>query len=169
MYSVFFQGICMHTLVTLALWRISLIWAGNFSLALDFPFKYWPLRPSTLCWAGLSIMYRTTWYNISTYGCSMTMMMVMGNLLGIMKEIKASSVILLQIHVVMVHPGTHLTCEKSWVPVQNQWVPVKKKKKEKRVQNWKCLVHYVTRQLVWRHTPKLCIAVYWNWNIVLLF
>ena len=26
----------------------------------------------------------------------------------------------------MVHPVTHLT-EKSWVPVQNQWVPVKKK------------------------------------------
>ena len=53
-----------------SLWRISLIWAGNFSLALDFPFKYWPLRPSTLCWAGLSILYCTTWYNISTYGCS---------------------------------------------------------------------------------------------------
>ena len=125
LYSVFFQGICMHTLVTLALWRISLIWAGNFSLALDFPFKYWPLRSSTLCWVGLSILCCTTWYNISTYGCSMTMMMVMGNLL---EEILASSVILLQIHVVMVHPGTHLTCEKSWVPVQNQWVPVKKKK-----------------------------------------
>ena len=30
----------------------------------------------------------------------MTMMMVMGNLLGIMEEILASSVILLQIHVV---------------------------------------------------------------------
>ena len=42
-----------------------------------------------------------------------TMMMVMGNLLGIMEEILASSVILLQIHIVMVHPGTHLTCEKS--------------------------------------------------------
>ena len=109
-------------------WRISLIWAGNFCLALDFPFKYWPLRPSTLCWVGLSILYCTTWYNISTYGCSMTMMMVMGNLLGIMKEIKASSVILLQVHIVMVRPGTHLTCEKSWVPVQNQPVPVKKKK-----------------------------------------
>ena len=40
----------------------------------------------------------------------MTMMMVIGNLL---EEILASSVILLQIHVVMVHPGTHLTCEKS--------------------------------------------------------
>ena len=117
-------------------WRISLIWAGNFSLALDFPFKYWPLRPSTLCLAGLSILYRTTWYNISTIcGCSTTMMMVMGNLLGIMKEIKASSVILLQVHIVMVHPGTHLTCEKSWVPVQNQWVPVKKKKNESKIEN----------------------------------
>ena len=63
------------------------------------------------------------------------MMMVMGNLLGIMKEILASSVILLQIHVVMVRPGTHLTCEKSWVPVQNQWVPVKKKKKKKKKKN----------------------------------
>ena len=42
----------------------------------------------------------------------MTMMMVMGNLLGIMKEIKASSVILLQVQIVMVRPGTHLTCEK---------------------------------------------------------
>ena len=42
-----------------------------------------------------------------------TMMMVMGNLLGIMEEILASSVILLQIHVVMVHPGTHLTWEQS--------------------------------------------------------
>ena len=66
-----------------------------------------------------------------------TMMMVMGNLLGIMEEILASSVILLQIHVVKVHPGTHLTCEKSWVPVQNQWVPVKKKKKksESKIEN----------------------------------
>ena len=60
------------------------------------------------------------------------MMMVMGNLL---EEILASSVILLQIHVVMVHPGTHLTCEKSWVPVQNQWVPVKKKKNESKIEN----------------------------------
>ena len=64
------------------------------------------------------------------------MMMVMGNLLGIMKEIKASSVILLQVRIVMVRPGTHLTCEKSWVPVQNQSVPVKKKKKnESKIEN----------------------------------
>ena len=162
-YSVFFHGMCI--LLLHSPWRISLIWAGNFCLALDFPFKYWPLRPSTLCWAGLSILYCTTWYNISTYGCSMTMMMVMGNLLGIMKEILASSVILLQIHVVMVHPGTHLTCEKSWVPVQNQWVPVKKKKG---VQHWKCLGLYVTRQLMCRHTPKLFITsiLKFYWNIV---
>ena len=39
-------------------------------------------------------------------------------------------------------------CEKSWVPVQNQWVPVKK-----------CLSLYATRQLIWRQTPKLCITV----------
>ena len=54
----------MHAYSLHSLWRISLIWAGNFSLALDFPFKYWPLRPSTLCWADLSILYCTTWYNI---------------------------------------------------------------------------------------------------------
>ena len=35
----------------------------------------------------------------------------------------------------MVHPGTHLTCEKSWVPVHNQWVPVKKKKNESKIEN----------------------------------
>ena len=131
---MFFHGMCI--LLLHSSWRISLILAGNFSLALDFPFEYWPLRPSTLCLAGLSILYRTTWYNISTIcGCSTTMMMVMDNLLGIMKEIKASSVILLQVHIVMVHPGTHLTCEKSWVPVQNQWVPVKKKKNESKIEN----------------------------------
>lgn len=38
-------------------------------------------------------------------------MMVMGNLLGIMEGISASSVILLQIHVLIVRPGTHLTCK----------------------------------------------------------
>ena len=61
-YSVFFQGICI--LLLHSPWRISLIWVGNFSLAFDFPFKYWPLRPSALCWAGLSILYCTTWCNI---------------------------------------------------------------------------------------------------------
>ena len=57
------------------------------------------------------------------------------------------------------------SCETSRVPVQNQWVPVKKK----RVRNWKCLGLYVTRQLMWSQTPKLCITVYWNLNAVLLF
>ena len=42
------------------------------------------------------------------------------------------------------------SCEKSRVPVQNQWVPVKKK----RVRNWKCLGHYVTRQLIWSTDSK---------------
>ena len=48
---------------------------------------------------------------------------------------EGSSVILLQVHIVMVRPGTHLTCEKSWVPVQNQSVPVKKKKNESKIEN----------------------------------
>ena len=43
------------------------------------------------------------------------------------------------------------SCEKPWVPV-----------KKKRVRNGKCLGLYVTRQLIWRQTPKLCITVYWN-------
>ena len=30
------------------------------------------------------------------------------------------------------------------------------------VLNWKCLGLYVTRQLIWRQTPKLCVTVYWN-------
>ena len=51
--------------------------------------------------------------------------------------------ILLQIHVVMVSLGTHLT----WVPVQNQRVPVKKKKR-KRVGKWKCLGLYICNQTV---------------------
>ena len=41
--------------------------------------------------------------------------------------------------------------EKSWVWVQNQWVPDKKKKSPK------CLGLYVIRQFIWRQTPKLCI------------
>ena len=40
-------------------------------------------------------------------------------------------------------------CEKSWVPVE----------KNKRVQNWKYLGLYVTRQLNWRQTPKLFTTV----------
>ena len=50
------------------------------------------------------------------------------------------------------------SCEKSSVPVQDQWVPVKKNESE----NWICLGLYVTWQLIWRKTPKLCITVYWN-------
>ena len=41
--------------------------------------------------------------------------------------------------------------------------------KKKRVWNWKCLGLYETRQLIWRQSPKLCITVHWNYNIVLLF
>ena len=50
--------------------------------------------------------------------------------------------------------------EKSWVPVQNQWVPFKKQ-----IQNWKCLGLYVTRQLIWRQTQNLCITIYWNFYV----
>ena len=55
------------------------------------------------------------------------------------------TVILLQI--VMVSPRTHFV-EKSWVPVHNQWVPVQ------------CLGFYVTRQFIWRQTPKVFITIY---------
>ena len=34
--------------------------------------------------------------------------------------------------------------------------------KKQGVLNCKCLGLYVTRQLIWRQTPKLCITVYWN-------
>ena len=45
---------------------------------------------------------------------------------------RALAVIVLQI--VMVSPETHLV--KAWVPVHNQWVPVKKKKnKESEIEN----------------------------------
>ena len=50
--------------------------------------------------------------------------------------------------------------EKSWVSVQNQWVPFKKQ-----IQNWKCLGLYVTRQLIWRQTQNLCITIYWNFYV----
>ena len=49
---------------------------------------------------------------------------------------------------------------KSWVPVHNQWAPVKKKRKQ--VRNLKCLGLCVTRQLIWRQTPKLYNTVHWN-------
>ena len=35
--------------------------------------------------------------------------------------------------------------------------------------NWKCFGLYVTRELIWRQTPNLCITVHWNKNILLLF
>ena len=41
----------------------------------------------------------------------------------------------------------------KWVPVQNKWVPVN----ESEIEN--TLGLYVTRQLVWRQTPKLCNSV----------
>ena len=34
--------------------------------------------------------------------------------------------------------------------------------KKQGVLNCKCLGLYVTRQLIWRQTPKLCVTVYWN-------
>ena len=43
---------------------------------------------------------------------------------------------------------------KSWAPVQNHQVPVQKTKSPI---NWKCLVCYVTRQLIWRQISKLFI------------
>ena len=46
------------------------------------------------------------------------------------------------------------SCEKSWVPVHNQWVPVKKKVL---VLDGKCLGLSVSRQSIWRQTPKLFI------------
>ena len=36
------------------------------------------------------------------------------------------------------------------------------KKKNQGFLNWKCMSLYVTRQLIWRQTPKLFITVYWN-------
>ena len=51
------------------------------------------------------------------------------------------TVFLLQI--AMMSSGTHISCEKSWVPVQNQWVPANRKW----VQNGQCLGLYVTRYI----------------------
>ena len=50
------------------------------------------------------------------------------------------------------------SCEKSWVPVQSHWVPVQKKKKESKIEEWLGL--YVTRQWIWKQTPKLFTSVY---------
>ena len=53
------------------------------------------------------------------------------------------------LRIVMVSPGTNL--------VKSHESQLKK------VWNWKCLGLYVTRQLIWGQTPKLCITVYWMW------
>ena len=53
------------------------------------------------------------------------------------------------LRIVMVSPGTNL--------VKSHESQLKK------VWNWKCLDLYVTRQLIWGQTPKLCITVYWMW------
>ena len=42
------------------------------------------------------------------------------------------------------------SCEKSWVPVQNQWVPVQKTSSK--------------LKLLGRQTPKLCFTDYWKKN-----
>ena len=52
--------------------------------------------------------------------------------------------------IVMVSPGTDL--------LKSHESPFKKQ----RVLNWKYLGLYVTRQLIWRQTPKLCITEYWK-------
>ena len=63
------------------------------------------------------------------------------------------SVILLQI--VMVSPGTHLEKYHESLSRTN----------ESQFKNKESLGLYVTTQLIWRQTPKLCITVYWNRNI----
>ena len=52
--------------------------------------------------------------------------------------------------IVVVSPGAHLAKNH-----ESQF-------KKQRVQNWKCLGLYLTRQLIWRQTPKFCIIDYWN-------
>ena len=63
------------------------------------------------------------------------------------------SVILLQID--MVSPGTHLEKYHESLSRTN----------ESQFKNNEFLDLYVTTQLIWRQTPKLCITVYWNRNI----
>ena len=46
-----------------------------------------------------------------------------------------------------------------------QWFcykPMSPSSKKQGVLNWKCLGLYVTRQLIWRQTPKFFITVYWK-------
>ena len=63
------------------------------------------------------------------------------------------SVILLQID--MVSPGTRLEKYHESLSRTN----------ESQFKNNEFLRLYVTTQLIWRQTPKLCITVYWNKNI----
>ena len=67
---------------------------------------------------------------------------------GMKKQTKRIHVGIL-LRIVMVSPGTNL--------VKSHESQLKK------VWNWKCLGLYVTRQLIWGQTPKLCITVYWMW------
>ena len=60
---------------------------------------------------------------------------------------------------VMVSPGTPL--EKNY-EFQSRTIASQLKK------NNEALGLYVTTKLIWRQTPKLCITVYWNRNILLL-
>ena len=69
----------------------------------------------------------------------------------------AIPVILLQ--KVMVSPGTPL--EKNY-EFQSRTIASQLKK------NNEALGLYVTTKLIWRQTPKHCITVYWNRNILLL-
>ena len=71
-------------------------------------------------------------------------------------------IMLLPIQTVMVSPGTHLV--KNY---ESQSRTNESQFKKKKVWNWKYLGLYVTRPLIWRQTPKLCITL--NNNIVLLF
>ena len=60
--------------------------------------------------------------------------------------------------IVMVSSGTHIV-KNHESPVQNHWVVVQKHDS---------LALYITTQLISRQTPKLCITVYWNKNILLV-
>ena len=72
-----------------------------------------------------------------------------GILLVVMKKQTKKIHVGILLRIVMVSPGTNL--------VKSHESQLKK------VWNWKCLGLYVTRQLIWGQTPKLCITVYWMW------
>ena len=46
-----------------------------------------------------------------------------------------------------------------WKIISPSPEPSSPNSKKQRIQNWKCLGLYVTRQLIWRQSPKLCITV----------